>query len=118
MRAFSAFAFSCCKLKQTLQSVCVCEGEKEREKERAWGPPQSAVTAACPLFFLPRRASVVLTALQDGVFSAVQFQRKAAKQSGTSLCQIRAADGQKRAGDALLYRRGICKRNRQQGQSS
>lgn len=38
--------------------------------------------------FFPRRASVVLAALQDGVFSAIQFQRKAAKQSGTSLCQI------------------------------
>lgn len=37
------------------------------------------------LFF--RQASAALAALQDNVFSAVHFQRKAAKQNGNGLSQ-------------------------------
>lgn len=52
-----------------------------------------------------RQASAALAALQDSVFFAVQFQRKAAKQNGTGLSQIlscRWTDLQKHAGTALL----------------
>lgn len=83
--------------------VRVCVGEREK----VCRPQQSAVAAACPpSFFFPRQASAPLAALQDSVFSAVQFQRKAAKQNGTGLSQIlscRWTDQRKHAGTASLW---------------
>lgn len=55
------------------------------------------------LFF--RQPSAALAALQDAVFSAVRFQRKAAKQNGNGLSQpwsCRWTDFRKHTGHALL----------------
>ena len=98
---------NCCDCKQeeinTTKHVCVCVCVRGA---RAGRPQRSAVTAACPLF--SRQASAALAALQDCVFSAVRFQRKAAKQNGNRLSQpwsCRWTAFWKHTGHALPYRR-------------
>lgn len=111
--------------------MCVCTCVWEREK--VCRPQQSAVAAACPpsFFFFPPGLGAA-SGSADSVFSAVQFQRKAAKQNGTGLSQIlscRWTDRRKHAGTASLWCLYTCSiyrragnrqrggRNRQQVQS-
>lgn len=122
----------CCDSGSRNKHTCACARVCGRERKYAGHSSRQSQLLVRLLFFFSRQASAPLAALQDSVFSAVRFQRKAAKQNGTGLSQIlscRWTDRRKHAGTASLWCLYTCSiyrragngqrggRNRQQVQS-